>query len=171
MKMLHPIIAGLMLGTASMAYAEQINVKAVEVEAEASDATNQTALQYYPEVEQHLMATIAERVGPLTDEDGFTVKVRLDEMSLDGNPMGPDRAFNVLDGWVYIYPPDPAQSDVNDNSAEFAPIDEFNIHLEASTMGAGLQPGTDDYYTAMIAAFADSVGERVSTIDRADIPS
>ncbi len=167
MRALYPILAGLMLSTASVAYAEPVAISAVEVAAEADDASNKAALQYYPAVEEDLKASIIAALPPLTGDDSYTVDVRVQSISLDGNPMGADKKFNTLDGWVYVYPPKPAQSAIDDGSAEYAPIDEYKLKLDASAMGSGIQPGTEDFYRAMILAFGQNVGEHIGELDEA----
>ncbi|MGB5559337.1 MAG: hypothetical protein WBN04_15165 [Paracoccaceae bacterium] len=167
MNILRPIMAGLLITTASTAYAAQVTVSKVEVDAEMSDVNNKAALEYYPNIKQDLETAISEELFPLTGEDGYTVKVRITEISLDGQPLKADKGFNTLDGWVFVYPPAADQSDQDDGAAEATPQQEFNIQLNATAMGEGIMPGTEDYYRAMIATFAQSTGEKVKDMDAA----
>jgi len=161
MKLLRPMMAGLLITTASAVYAEQITVSSVQVDAELSDVTNKKALDYYPDLKTDLEAAITEELFPLAGEDGYTVKARISEISLDGQPLIDDKGFNTLNGWVYVYPPEADQMASADNSAEPEPQQEFNIELTATATGEGIMPGGDDYYRAMVAAFAQSTGEKI----------
>ncbi len=165
MTILRPILAGLLLTTATAAYAEQVTISAVEVDAELSDVNNKKALEYYPNVREDLQAAISEELFPLTGEDGYTIKVRVAEISLDGVPLNEDKGFNRLGGWVYVYPPEASEQTASEGGTEPAPQEEFNIELEASALGDGLVPGTEEFYRAMIAAFAQSTGERVKEME------
>lgn len=165
MIILRPVMAGLLITTASAAYAEQVTVSGVEVAAELADVNNKQALEYYPEVQVDLQAALSEQLAPLAGDDGYTVKVNVVEISLDGQPLSDDKGFNTLAGWVYVFPPVDAQSDKDDEPADGAAVEEFNIQLNATTMGDGLLPGTEDYYRAMILTFAQSAGEKVAALD------
>lgn len=165
MTLLRPLMAGLMITTAGAAFAEQVSVSAVEVDAELSNVSNEKALDYYPDIKADLQAAIAEELFALAAEDGHTVKVRISEISLDGQPLQDDKGFNTLDGWVYVYPPESDQQAVDSNATKPEPLSEFNIKLNATTVGAGILPGTDDYYNAMIEAFAQSTGEQVMAVE------
>lgn len=162
MTILRPIMAGLLISTATAAYSESVTVKEVDVISEMSDVQGKAAENFYPEIEADLEAAVTERL-TMDGENGHTVKVRLTEMSLDGNPMT-DGGFNKLGGWVYVYPPVEANEGSND-LPENQPIDEFNIELDATAMGDGIQPGTVDFYVAMIGTFAKSAGERIGELD------
>ena len=165
MTILKPIMAGLLISTASATYAEQVTVSAVEVAAELADVNNKKALEYYPNVQVDLQAALTDQLAPLVGDDGHTVTVRIDEISLDGQPLREDQGFNTLTGFVYVLPPTEAQSDSDQEPADTAAVETFNIQLTATSLGAGLQPGSDDYYRAMVLAFAQSAAEKVAAVD------
>lgn len=162
MEILRPVLAGLLISTATVAYSEDVTVSDIEVITEMSDVQGQAAENFYPEIEADLVAAMNDTV-PLGDENAYTVRVRLTEMSLDGNPMT-DGGFNKLGGWVYVYPPIKANEGSNDISENQA-VDEINIELDATALGGGIQPGTVDFYVAMIGTFAKSAGDHIRELD------
>lgn len=165
MKFTYPILAAVFVASTSAAYAEQVAVAAVEVAAELSDVNNKKALEYYPDIGVDLQAAITEELSPLTGEDGYTVKVRVDTISLDGQPLRDDKGFNRLEGWVYVYPPAAKEQAASADATDSTPQEEFNIQLDATAMGYGIQPGSDDFYRAMVLAFAQSTGEKVMAME------
>ena len=130
----------------------------VTVELEAVDAN---ALDHWPEIGPDLTAAILAAAAPYIAEDGRSVAVVLNEVSLGGTTvLGEAGEFNRLGGWVYIRD-DPAQP----------PIFSEEIEFEAKTFALGgtsqfyIVPGRPDFYNALVNVFAARVVEEVAAGD------
>jgi len=130
----------------------------VTVEIEAVDSN---ALDRWPEIGPDLTAAILAASAPYIAEDGLSVAVVLNEVSLGGTTvLGEGGEFNRLGGWVYIRD-DPAQP----------PIFSEEIEFEAETFALGgtsqfyIVPGRPDFYNALVNVFAARVVEEVAAAD------
>jgi hypothetical protein len=130
----------------------------VTVEIEAVDSN---ALDRWPEIGQDLAAAITAAAAPYIAEDGRSVAVVLNEVSLGGTSvLGDSGEFNRLGGWVYVRE-DPADP----------PIVSEEIVLEADTFVPGgtsqlyIVPGRPEFYNALVNVFAVRVIEEVESAD------
>jgi hypothetical protein len=130
----------------------------VTVEIEAVDSN---AMDRWPEIGPDLTAAILAAAAPYIAEDGRSVAVVLNEVSLGGTTvLGEGGEFNRLGGWVYI----------RDDPAE-PPIFSEEIEFEAETFALGgtsqfyIVPGRPDFYNALINVFAARVVEEVAAAD------
>jgi hypothetical protein len=130
----------------------------VTVELEAVDAN---ALDRWPEIGPDLAAAIEAAAAPYIAEDGRTVAVVLNEVSLGGTAvLGEGGLFNRLGGWVYVRD-DPAAP----------PLLSQEIVLEADTFVPGgtsqfyVIPGRPEFYNALVNVFAARVVEEVEAAD------
>jgi hypothetical protein len=154
--------AAVAMGTA--VFAAPIGVASVDVEADVSVVENQTALTQWPTLAEDLRAAIAEEVFPETSPEGLEVSVRITSLSLDGSyVLGDDGRFNTMEGVVVVKRPDEPQS------AEGMQIRLMSTSDTTITSSADvfvIPPSPEDFYNAMILAFANSVGEKVKDFDK-----
>jgi hypothetical protein len=130
----------------------------VSVELEAVDAN---ALDLWPNIGNDLTEAILAAASPYLAEDGHTVAVVLNEVSLGGTDvLGEAGEFNRLGGWVYV----------RDDPAE-PPIVSKEIVLVAESFVPGgttlihIVPGRPDFYNALVNVFAIRVIEEVQGAD------
>ena len=150
----------------SAAIATPIGVATVAVEADLAAIENQTALQKWPNIADDLKAAIGDEVFPVTNPDGLDVKVRLVSLSLDGSyQLGDDGRFNTMEGVVVVKRPNEPEL------AEGMPIKLMatsDTQVVVPVVGADvivIPASSEDFYNAMISAFASRVGEKVTEFD------
>ncbi|MBI6630392.1 hypothetical protein [Pontibaca salina] len=138
-----------------MLSAEDAAVKEITVTAEPATADGMNAMMYYPQMEADLQQAIAERV-PVSDAaKGYDVHVSLNRVALNGETMLPEsQEFNSMQGTVTITSPQttaaPRSYPVNLRASSAGPAPEGFVTIE---------PGPNEFYSAMIAAFADIVAQ------------
>ena len=130
----------------------------VSVELEAVDAN---ALDRWPSIGNDLTEAILAAASPYLAEDGRTVAVVLNEVSLGGTAvLGEEGEFNRLGGWVYV----------RDDPAE-PPIVSEEVVLVADSFVPGgtslihIIPGRPDFYNALVNVFAIRVIEEAQAAD------
>lgn len=150
MKQLIALTTALTLTMAPMAYAGDVTVGSVAVEAKLAAGDDTNALKLWPDVTEDLQKMVKDAVQPMMADDGVDVKVRLTEMSLEGETMLPDDGeFNWLSGWVFLY-------------RDGTPVKSFPVIMRADSPDAVSVPGAvivvapndSDYYNALLAGFA-----------------
>tara|TARA_R110002049_G_scaffold10127_1_gene50094 strand:- start:50091 stop:50618 length:528 start_codon:yes stop_codon:yes gene_type:complete len=141
-----------------------IKISNVNVEASMSAATDSNAMEFYPEIATDIQTAVASMV-PLSD-DGADPEIRIDirKISMDGTTMLPDhKKFNELEGVVNITNPTGANAGLS-----------FPINIAAYSGEKivpegyiAVLPSDEDFYAAMVAAFASSVVEGLSNVNTA----
>ena len=138
----------------------KVIVTDVAVETDLSAVSNANALDFWPNLSTDLQKAIGEELIPYAGEDGYMINVSIDDISLDGSYLlGNDGEFNRLAGWVRIYDDD-------------GMVDAFEVALSAYAETPAvpdntviLLPSEEGFYTALIDAFADEVGDRIEEIE------
>lgn len=149
------IAAALAMTAPFMLSAEEAAVKEITVTAEPATAEGMNAMMYYPQMEADLQQAIAERV-PVSDApNAYVVRVSLDKVALNGETMLPEsQEFNTMQGTIVITSP----------QTNAAPL-SYPVNLQAGSAGPApegfvtIEPGPDEFYAAMITAFADIVAK------------
>lgn len=150
--------------------AQDVSLYDVEVRAELNDFADSNALTYWPDLEADLQKAIIERVNLSGDDADPRVEVEISKVSVDGDTYLPDSGeFNQLEGVVKVYEgesPVTVQGQVNaevDN-----PISTYPLRLSAQAGDTAapegfvvIPPSQDDFYTAMVQAFAETVVEDI----------
>lgn len=145
--------------------AEEATFKDVTVDIAIDAATGANALTYYPEIEADLERHIIAQLPVSDDPNGYSVNVTLHSMSLDGDTILPDsREFNRLEGVALVTSP------LTNATPHSIPI-RISAETEKTALPEGfvvIAPSTDDFYDAMLAGFAHSVGRDVPEFMRQD---
>ena len=151
----------LAIAASGAAYAEQLKVNQIVVKSELSDVTESNALEYYPTLNDDLKNAIAEQISGQIGDSIYDVEVNLKEISLDGAFALPESGeFNKIEAFVNVVAKD-----------ETIPAEKFRVTLEArsgveATPGVFvMQPGTDDFYSALIDAFAKETADDLVDVD------
>lgn len=155
-------IAALFLTTA--VYAQDTPIKSIDVETDLTAIENPTAATYWANLEKDLETAIAAKLAPERlvgpDADGSEIHVDIDEIELASTWANvTDMAESRLSGQVAI-------TSKTDNSK----FDSYSLSVAFKDAVVFLPEGTDvttltmdsaQYYSAMIAAFADNVVARL----------
>lgn len=145
---------------------KDVSLYDVEVKADFTDFANSNALTYWPDLEADLQRAIAERVTLSGQDEDPRVEVLISKVSVDGDTVLPDSGeFNQLEGIVFIYDGEEAVSSQGKAAeGEDAPIASYPLRLsakapdnEAPEGWVMIPPSKDDFYTAMVEAFAAEV--------------
>jgi hypothetical protein len=160
MSRLSAVVAVALAPTFALAQEAPVPISDVDVTVEI-EAVDSNALDRWPEIGPDLTAAILAAAAPYIAEDGRSVSVVLNEVSLGGTTvLGEGGEFNRLGGWVYI----------RDDPAE-PPIFSEEIEFEAETFALGgtsqfyIVPGRPDFYNALVNVFAARVVEEVAAAD------
>jgi hypothetical protein len=131
---------------------------AVSVELEAVDAN---ALDRWPEIGADLTAAILAAAAPYVADEGRSVAVVLNEVSLGGTTvLGENGEFNRLGGWVYVRD-DPAAPPILSEEITF----QADTFVPGGTSELYIVPGRPEFYNALVNVFALRVVEEVEGAD------
>lgn len=129
----------------------------VQTKIEAPQGSN--ALDFYPTIADDLEREILERVATVNDPAGPTITVKIKRVSLDGDTILPDSAeFNELEGFLSY----------QNGSREVVETIKLSAHTDERAVPEGfiaIPPSQEDFYDAMLTAFADKVVELVPEED------
>lgn len=149
-------------GAATAADAPKISM--IDVEASYSAAQGSNAAETFPQIASDIKLAIADRVETSDDASDPMIRVDIRKVALDGDTIIPDSAeFNELEGVVSI-------------SSENGTLGDqtFPINIVAMTDPSVapegyfvIAPSTDDFYNAMVFAFADNVAEKLESMNTA----
>lgn len=157
------------VATGAMA-AQDVSLNDVEVKAELSDFKDSNALKYWPDIERDLQQAIIERVELSGKAEDPRVEVEISKISVDGDTILPDSGeFNQLEGVVKIYEGEDAVSVQGKNNQESnLPVSSSPLRLSAIAPSGEppegwvmVPPSQDDFYNAMVQAFAAEVVEDI----------
>lgn len=154
--------------TATAVTAQDVKLYDVDVKADLTDFTDSNALKFWPNLEADLQRAIVDRVKLTGVDEDPRIEVLVSKVSVDGDTFLPDSGeFNQLEGVVAVYEGESAvttQTEVN--SEVDTPITRYPLRLYAQTAEATvpegwtlIPPSTEDFYNAMVQAFADKVVE------------
>ena len=171
MKPLKTTVFILVASVAVPAVASQdVSLYDIDVRAELSDFADSNALKYWPDIERDLQEAIAERVDLSGKDEDPRIEVEITKISVDGDTILPDSGeFNQLEGIVKIYEGEEAVAvEGRDSQDEDGPISASPLRLsavppsgEAPEGYVMIPPSQDDFYNAMVEAFARLVVEDI----------
>lgn len=146
--------------------AQDVSLFDVEVRADLTDFVDSNAMKYWPELEADIQRAIVERVNLSGKDEDPRIEVMVSKVSVDGDTVLPDTGeFNQLEGVVTIYEGESAVTVQGKQGAEDeALIASYPLRLVAQTAETTapegwvmVAPSQDDFYTAMVEAFAMKV--------------
>lgn len=155
--------------TAAPSFAKEEAFSGLDVKVELSDYQNSNALEYWPDLEKDLTMAIMDQVNTDPEAEAPKIEVTLQNVAVDGDSYLPDSGeFNQLSGTVEVFR---GNDDVPiGQSAQASPNDlvrNFVVNVTAVTGDADvpvdwvvINPSQDDFYDAMVTAFATQVIER-----------
>ncbi|MBW4708760.1 hypothetical protein KX928_13305 [Roseobacter sp. YSTF-M11] len=123
----------------------------IDVQATIDAPQGSNALQLYPTIADDLSREILERVDTGNDPAGPVLTIKIKRVSLDGDTILPDSAeFNELEGFVSY----------QRGTKDIAEMIRLSAYSDEASVPAGyiaVPPSQDDFYNAMLTAFADRV--------------
>lgn len=154
---------------APAAHAEMVALSDLEVRTDLSDFENSNAMDYWPDLAADLGLAIGERVDLSGDAEYPSVVVEVIKIAVDGNVVLPDTGeFNELQGIVKVFPGETVETTGQNNRGVDEPVQNYPILLRAVAGDATpvegwvtIPPSQDDFYNAMINAFAAEVVENM----------
>ena len=148
------------------AMADEMKVKEVEVQTDITAIKNAEAAGVWHNVSDDLEAAILARVVDRIDESGAIVRVEIDEVSLANNfELATGLEDANLRGWVKISRTSIVKEQVVESPEELYELtvsaQQAQMHYPEGTDLSTLQIGSEVFYNAMVAAFADNVVEKL----------
>lgn len=152
------------------ALAETKVLSSVEVEADLSAYSDSNALEFWPTLDKDLSQAIAQRVEFDDSSEAPRVRVEINRIAIDGDTILPDTGeFNQLEGTVQVYEglnAGNANSEVGLSNDEAVQSFPFRLTAETAEGEAPegwilIPPSKDDFYSALVNAYADGVLERI----------
>ncbi len=164
------ICTGLVLGAGPLAAMEKI-LSGIEVKADLSAYEDANVLNFWPTLEGDMNKAIASKV---TVDDGAVaprISVEINKVAIDGDTVLPDSGeFNQIEGTVTTHA---GLNEKSSSSSEAADgpdevIGSYPLHMtavsgdqEAPEGWIVVAPSQDDFYSALIDAYATSIVERI----------
>ncbi len=132
----------------------------IDVQAKIEAPQGSNALDLYPTIAEDLERALIERIDALSNNPSDpTLTVKIKRVSLDGDSVLPDSAeFNELEGFLSF----------QGGSREVVETIRLSAYTDETGAPAGavvIPPSTDDFYDAMLTAFADRVVEMLPEED------
>ncbi|RKF14867.1 hypothetical protein D6850_08325 [Roseovarius spongiae] len=163
------ILGGAIALAGGVAAADPLAVSDVEVRTDLTDFENSNALDYWPELAADLGAAITERVNLTGKAEHPSITVEVTEIAVDGSTILPESGeFNQLVGVVIGEPGESTIEKPEKASDQPQPFVNVPVILHATEGEATggpdvivIPPSQDDFYHAMLDAFADIVVEKV----------
>lgn len=150
------------------AIAEDKILSDVEVKADLSAYDKSNALEFWPTLDRDLGKAIAERVQIDDEADAPRLRVEINKVAIDGDTFLPDSGeFNELEGTVVVFADSSTDGADKDGDEEEA-TGSYALRLSARSAGGEapegwvyMPPSKEDFYTAMVDAYAEEVVERL----------
>ncbi|MBV0911972.1 hypothetical protein [Anianabacter salinae] len=151
---------GLSLAALPVAAQPMLAVNDIEVTADFSAVDDTNVLQRWPNLEADLQQVVAQTLIDRAADDGYDIRITLNEVSLDGAvTLGDDGAFNTMSGDAAIY----------DGNEEI--LGNAVIALRAELGSLTVPPGTlialpsdTAFYNAMLLGFAEQVDAEIDQV-------
>ncbi|MEI4264109.1 hypothetical protein [Roseovarius sp. D0-M9] len=163
------LCTGLALAFTGPLAAMDKTVSAVEVKADMSAYEDSNVLKYWPTLETDLAASIASKVTVDDNADAPRLTVEINKVAIDGDTFLPDSGeFNQIEGTVVMHQGDNAVNSSSTTDTQEEQTGGYPLNMTAIS-GSGdapegwivVEPSQDDFYDALINAYADTVVERI----------
>ncbi|MGC0222183.1 hypothetical protein SAMN05421762_2228 [Pseudooceanicola nitratireducens] len=158
----------LIAATPALALEGPFPIKDIDADTNFQAMENPNALDHYPDLANDIENAIRARAD-LADEDDYrplNLDIQVTALRLNDNPvLTDDGEFNILEGIVNVY------DEANPQPIRTEPI--ILEAMEAEVPYPAFSPDNDDFYKAMVYAFADRAvsiaGEITELPDEAEI--
>jgi hypothetical protein len=164
------ICTGLALSAGTLS-AQEKTLSGVEVHADLSAYEDANVLSFWPTLEDDMNKAIASKVIVDDNADAPRISVEINKVAIDGDTVLPDSGeFNQIEGTVTTHAGVNAQSTSSAEAADSPDdvIGSYPLHMTAISGDREVPegwivvpPSQDDFYNALIDAYAESVVERI----------
>lgn len=165
------LCTGMTLATVGPLAAQDQTLSAVDVKVDLSAYEDANVLKYWPTLEGDLAAAIASKVTVEDSADAPRVAVEINKVAINGDTVLPDTGeFNQLEGTVSTYEGinDAVSVSADDLENPDEQIGSYALQMSAVTGDTAvpegwvtIEPSQDDFYNALIDAYAATVVERL----------
>lgn len=164
------LCTGMTLAVAAPLAAMEKTVSDVEVKANLSAFKDNNVLEYWPTLEEDIAAAIASQLTVDDDADAPRISVEINKVAINGSTILPDTGeFNQLEGTVTTFE---GLNQTLTTSADVETADDLigSYALRMSAVAGDtdvpegwivVQPSQDDFYDALINAYAATIVERI----------
>lgn len=161
MKVFHilALSTALALPVSGMALAEAKPIKAVEVETDVAAIANPKAAEYYGNLANDLQSAILARIQDRVADNGLTVGVDIDEVSLANSfQTAVGAQDSVLKGMVRLHDAEGTNMDAYEIAVSLEMVNSF---LPEGAVAITSMTDAPEHYKALVDAFADTVAKRL----------
>ncbi|SEM18906.1 hypothetical protein SAMN05443999_1159 [Roseovarius azorensis] len=163
------LCTGLALIAAGPLAAMEKTLSGVEVKADLSAYEDNNVLKFWPTLEEDITTAIASQVTVDDRADAPRISVEISKVAIDGDTTLPDTGeFNQLEGTVTTYEGVNNVASVSKGQARDAQIGSYAMRMsavsgeqEAPEGWVTVAPSQDDFYNALINAYATAIVERI----------
>ncbi|MGX0978252.1 hypothetical protein ACSSVY_003992 [Roseovarius sp. MBR-51] len=165
------LCTGMTLAAVGPVMAMDKTLSAVDVKVDLSAYEDSNVLKYWPTLEADLATAIASKVTVEDSADAPRVVVEINKVAIDGSTLLPDTGeFNQLEGTISTFEGINDAVSVSADSLENPDeqIGSYALQMSAVSGDAPapegwvtIEPSQDDFYNALVDAYAATVVERL----------
>lgn len=141
----------------------------IEVKANLTAYEDNNVLKFWPTLEEDITTAIASQVTVNDGADAPRISVEINKVAIDGDTILPDSGeFNQLEGTVTTHEGNNNVDSVSKGQTQDALIGSYALRMSAVSgereMPRGwvvVAPSQDDFYNALIDAYASAIVERI----------
>lgn len=141
----------------------------VEVKSDLSSYEDNNVLKFWPSMDEDLATAISSKLNIDEKADAPRISVEINKVSIDGDTVLPDSGeFNTLEGTVTTHEGGNETASTSQDETEDAIIGSYPLRMTAISGEHDLPddwvtvaPSQDDFYNALIDAYATSIVERI----------
>ncbi len=163
------LCTGMALAFAGPLAAMDKTLSGVEVKADLSAFEDSNVLEYWPTLEEDITTAIAAQVTVDDAAKAPRISVEINKVAIDGDTVLPDSGeFNQLEGTVTTFAGINSVDQVTKADTQDANIGSYALRMTAVTGDQAapegwviVAPSQDDFYNALITAYATAIVERI----------
>ncbi len=163
------LCTGMALIAAGPLFAMEKTLSGVEVKADLSAYEDNNVLKFWPTLEDDITTAIASQVTIDDGADSPRISVEISKVAIDGNTVLPDSGvFNQLEGTVSTYEGTNSVTSVSRAESQDKAIGSYALRMSAVSGDqevpegwVAVAPSQDDFYNALINAYATAIVERI----------
>ncbi|MFO7769883.1 MAG: hypothetical protein R6V38_00780 [Roseovarius gahaiensis] len=157
------------LAAAGPLAAQEKTLSGLEVKSALTSYEEDNVLKYWPSLDEDIATAISSKLNIEKDADAPRISVEINKVSIDGDTALPDSGeFNTLEGTVTTHAGRNQTASTNRNENEDGLIGSYPLRMTAisgehdlSDDWVTVAPSQEDFYNALIDAYAASIVERI----------
>lgn len=163
------LFTGMALIAAGPLAAMDKTLSGLEVKADLSAYEDNNVLKFWPTLEEDITTAIASQVTVNDRADAPRISVEINKVAIDGDTSLPDSGeFNQLEGTVTTHEGNNNVDSVSKGQTQDALIGSYALRMsvvsgerELPRGWVSVAPSQDDFYNALINAYATAIVERI----------